>query len=350
MEMPKEDGLQGRKFIGLGFTVGALLALMACGVTDNDNDTTPPDPDPEDSVPVVVVPDSTNGWLYGYDSLLADLGRWRQSPFVKVDSIGASVEGRALWMVTITGEGDSLGASGDSSDRKRRVVIHARTHPSEVQAGHIAGEMVKFLLDSSSESAAIRAGYIFHLIPMYNPDGVEKGPGRSHGYARLNANQVDLEGGWDDTPAQPEVAALRAKFQEFMQGPLPIEVALNLHSDRFNCTRFFFYHAAAGTSAAYAEAEKDFIADVRAHFPEGIEEWSFVQSWTTGTPPQYPESFWWLNHQEQVMALTYEDANCPGASEFDRTARALVSGSVDYLDGKPAAGAAMVAGPVPSGL
>jgi hypothetical protein len=236
-------------------------------------------------------------------------------------------------MVTVTAAGDSLGES-DGAGRKRRVFIHARTHPSEVQAQRVANEMVDFLLDSSGTSAGIRAGFIFHILPMYNPDGVEKGPGRSHGYGRLNANRVDLEGGWDDNEPQPEVAALRARFEDFMEGPLPVEVALNLHSDRFNCTRFFFFHDSQGTSPAYVELEKAYIGDVRAHFPDGIEDWHFVRSWTAGTPPQYPESFWWLNYGEQVMALTYEDANCPTASEFGKTARALVLGSVDYLEGK----------------
>lgn len=323
---------------------GACLAVMACNLTDDSEDPPDGDPDPEDTIPVVVTPDSTNGWLYGYDSLLADLARWRESPYVKIDSIGASVEGRALWMVTVTAPGDSLGESGGEAGRKRRVFIHARTHPSEVQAQRVANEMVAFLLDSSGTSAGIREGFIFHILPMYNPDGVEKGPGRSHGYGRLNANRVDLEGGWDDSEPQPEVAALRARFQDFMEGPAPIEVALNLHSDRFNCTRFFFFHDSQGTSPAYVELEKEYIGDVREHFPEGIEDWHFVRSWATGTPPQYPESFWWLNYREQVMALTYEDANCPTASEFEKTARALVMGSVDYLEGKPVASPPRLAG------
>ena len=32
-----------------------------------------------------------DNWGYGYDSLLVDLKRWQQSPYVTVDSLGASV-------------------------------------------------------------------------------------------------------------------------------------------------------------------------------------------------------------------------------------------------------------------
>src|SRR4051812_11753121 len=53
-------------------------------------------------------PDSTHQWGYGYDSLLLDLEQWRQHPEVKIDSIGASVQGRAIWMVSITDASDSL--------------------------------------------------------------------------------------------------------------------------------------------------------------------------------------------------------------------------------------------------
>ena len=39
--------------------------------------------------------DSRN-WSYGYDSLLVDLDRWGESPFVLIDSLGASVQNRGI--------------------------------------------------------------------------------------------------------------------------------------------------------------------------------------------------------------------------------------------------------------
>jgi hypothetical protein len=270
-------------------------------------------------------PDSTNGWGYGYDSLLSDLGKWRKSPFVKVDSIGASVQGRAIWMVSITDSGDSLGPIDDASSKKRRVFIHCRTHPAEVQAQYIASEMIRFLTDSTAKAEEMRRGFIFNIIPMYNPDGVELG------YPRKNAHGIDIESNWNAQVLEPEVMVLKSRFEAYMAGPIPIEVALNLHSDQFNCTRFFFFHYAAGTSHAYEDLERKFIGGVQSHFPDGIENWDFVRSWGSGTAKQYPESFWWLNHQEKVLALTYEDTNCPNANRFDSTGRALVLGSADYI-------------------
>ena len=62
----------------------------------------------------------TANWGYGYDSLLVDLERWGESPFVTVDSLGASVQNRALWELTI--------ADNPESSSNHRIYIHARTH------------------------------------------------------------------------------------------------------------------------------------------------------------------------------------------------------------------------------
>lgn len=269
-------------------------------------------------------PDSTNGWGYRYADLLADLAKWRASPYVAAESIGASVENRALWMIRISDNDDSAAAGRP----KHRVFIHARTHPGEVQANWIADEVIKLLLDGTARSAALRHDFIFDIVPMYNPDGVE------HGHGRLNAHLVDLESDWDKPDTEPEVKALRRKFKALMASQIPVEVALNLHSDSLNCTRFFFYHEAAGTSQAYSVMEKSFIENVRAYFTAGIEDWFFVRSWATGTAARYPEGFWWLNYGDKVMALTYEDDNCHEASHYDSTARALVLGSVDYINAR----------------
>ncbi len=269
--------------------------------------------------------DSTNGWGYGYDSLLRDLDVWRGHGAVRVDSIGATLQGRAIWMVTVSDSTDSLVATALRDGPKKRIVLHARTHPAEVQSQRIANEAVRFLLDSTELAARLRKEFLFHVVPMYNPDGVEMG------HPRWNANGIDLESNWNKPALQPETKSLKARFEQMMAGTIPVEVALNLHSDQYNCTRFFFMHDVGGTSPAFAELEKKFIAGIQAHVRSGwFEDWDFIQSWVNATGTQYPEGFWWVNHRENVMAMTYEDANCTGADGFDTTARALVLGAADY--------------------
>ena len=159
---------------------------------------------------------------------------------------------------------------------------------------------------------------------MYNPDGVELGN------SRQNANNVDIESNWNTFPGEPEVQVLRGLFEYFMVQPNPIEVALNMHSAG-DCKRYFVYHDASGTSPFYAQLEQQYIGAVRATFAEWIQPWDFFVSWWNAAPLRYPESWFWYNHAEAVMALTYEDMNCVWAHGFDTTAVALLRGTAVYL-------------------
>jgi len=271
--------------------------------------------DPEQAMQLLSV--LGDKWGYSYDSLLVDLSRWKQSPYVSIDSLGATVQNRALWELTIT-------ADYPAAVPRRTVYVHARTHPGEVQAFWVTDELIKLLLSEDEFARFMRDRCTFYIIPMYNPDGVELE------YPRQNAHRVDIESNWYANPVEPEVAVLRSRFAELMASDAPVEVALNMHSDN-NCRRFFVYHDAAGTSSAFAVLERQFIGGVRSYYPQGMEPWYYFISWTSGTPRRYPESWFWLNFQEQVMALTYEDMNCSAASEYDRTAYALLHGVADYL-------------------
>jgi hypothetical protein len=181
--------------------------------------------------------------------------------------------------------------------------------------------MISFLVSDDPFAALLRQHVLFHVIPMYNPDGVELD------LPRENANGIDLERNWDkdESRMEPEPAALHRRFTELMASPNPIELALNLHSAGL-CERYFVYHDTVGTSAAYTAIEQRFISGVQSFFPTGIEPWSFYRSWTDSTPPLFPESWWWRNYGTGVLALTYEDMNCPEAGMYDTTASAILHG------------------------
>ncbi len=257
-------------------------------------------------------------WGYGYDDLLNDLQKWSQSPYVKISSIGQSVQNRELWQLKITSE--------DTTVDKHTVFFHVRTHPGEVQSFWVANEIINLLLSEDSLAVKTREKCVYYIIPMYNPDGVELE------YARQNANHIDIESNWySANNIQPEVMALRNRFLELMNTEHPIEIALNMHS-AYKCKRYFVAHHQNGTSYSYLQMEKKFIEGVRSYFPDGIEPWNFNVTWSSGNPLKYPESWWWANYGSNVLALTYEDGNCDAAGDFDITARAIVSGIADFLD------------------
>jgi len=257
-------------------------------------------------------------WGYGYDSLLTDLNIWRLSQYVKVDSIGLSIQQRPIWRLTIS-------ENPNDTSNKRIIHIHARTHPQETEGFWVTKEMFKILLSENELAQRIRANCIVYVIPMFNPDGVELET------TRYNANGIDLESNWYTFPNQPEVAALKASFIQLMSASKPIEVALNMHSSSL-CKRYFVYHHENGSSISYSMMEQNFINDVRNYYPDGIESWNYFVSWTSGTPLQYPESWFWQNYGQSVMALTYEDMyQCSQTGNFDSTANAILRGVMDYM-------------------
>jgi len=304
--------------------LAASVAALTLQISTADQHGRRPSPINEDPCGL---PDTTSpayrlaaslNWGYGYDTLRTDIARWSASPFVTVDSIGASVLNRTLYLLTIQD-------TASSTTPRKRVWIHARTHPNEVQGTWVTNQVIAQLLGTSQLARRLRGGCVFNILPMINPDGVElKLP-------RQNANNIDIESNWTAVPGEPEVQALRAMFVRLMAQPNPIRIALNMHS-AYGTNRYFVYHAALGTTASYAALEQRFINSVRSFFPGGIRPYDFFVSWTSGPSQVYPESWFWKNCGESVLALTYEDMNDPSARAFDSSANAILRGIEDELN------------------
>lgn len=257
------------------------------------------------------------GWGYTYDSLVKDIHQWKQHASVTLDSIGASTQGRAIWMLTLTN-------TSIAKSNKIRISVHARTHPGEVQAQQVTNQMINQLLRADTLAKLLLDNCIFNFIPMINPDGVELG------YARENANMIDIESNWSASAPEKEVLVLKDLYTQFMNTASPISIALNMHA-AYDCKRYFVVHDAFGTSAAFLQEEQRFVNAIKNYLGSDLQAWNYMVTWKTSTPTYYPESFFWLNYGEQVMALTYEDMNCSTAGNYDKTASAFLNGMADYL-------------------
>jgi len=258
---------------------------------------------------------------YGYDSLLTKLEEWRQCPYIKIDSIGASVLGRTIWMLTIKGKQNHFLPI-------YRVTIHARTHPNEVQSEMLTHRIIEYLIKDSEFGELLRDRFEFNIVPMYNPDGVELG------YGRQNANKIDLERNWFTDPPEPEVNAIRNKYLEFMESFLPISIALNMHGDSGAKKDYFVIHHENGTSAQFVEDQKRLYTAVSNYYKNGIADWDYSITWKEGNPLIFPESWFWVNYAEDVMALTFEKIVTETANDvqYDSSAFALLNGMIDYFD------------------
>ncbi len=258
---------------------------------------------------------------YNFDSLLVQLEKWRSCPYIKIDSIGASVMGRAIWMLTIRGKQNHFLPI-------YRVTIHARTHPNEIQSEMLTHRMIEYLIEDSEFGELLRDRFEFNIVPMYNPDGVELG------YGRQNANKIDLERNWFTNPPEPEVNTIRNKYREFMESFLPISIMLNMHGDSGAEKNYFVFHHENGTSDKYVEDQKKFYSAVSKYYSNGIAAWDYSVTWKEGNPLTFPESWFWVNYAEDVMALTFEKIPTQTANDvqYDSTAYALLKGIVDYFN------------------
>lgn len=67
------------------------------------------------------------------------------------------------------------------------VFITARVHPSETSSSYFVEGLVNFLLGESRAACVLRELFVFQLMPMLNPDGVEHGNFRfDHELRNLN--------------------------------------------------------------------------------------------------------------------------------------------------------------------
>jgi hypothetical protein len=130
---------------------------------------------------------------HDYASLTRELKRLRSEhpDLVALSSIGKTVQGRDIWLVTVS--------SANPSRAKREVLFDAGFHGSEVVGPEVMLRYAKWLVQHPDATARkILDGWVTYVIPMVNADGVEAGKGQKVGKkARKNAHGVDLNRNFD---------------------------------------------------------------------------------------------------------------------------------------------------------
>jgi hypothetical protein len=164
----------------------------------------------------------------------------------------------------------------------------------------------------------MRSTLVFTILPMLNVDGVVAGNNR------VSPQGINLEGKWypgdkdgaalDSRRVPPEVRLFHDHLTALLRGPLPVTMALNLHASAGEPEDnvFIFPHFGpeakgyAADEARLYDHQRAFIGDLCAF--QG-KEWF-------NTPPEdgsrsflgkgVPETWWWRNFRDQVMAVTIE--------------------------------------------
>lgn len=226
---------------------------------------------------------------YTYTRNEMKMQEWAHSPFVQRETIGYSVAGRQIEMMTVTD-------FSVPDENKKRIWIHSRVHTSETSASWHLESLIDELLSDSMLSAELRRNAIFYIVPQTNPDGVVGG------YSRSMPSGVNLELNWDrpDSMTAPEVQALK-KAMSRITAERPFDLVLNLHS-QISPTITYWVHTPESTSTAMYRRKMMLSALTAAHSPYyGSEDVNFSK-----INPKYPEGWVWDNFGENTIAVTFE--------------------------------------------
>jgi murein tripeptide amidase MpaA len=157
--------------------------------------------------------------FYGYwaahslDRHHALVARAAQSSRTRTLSIGRSVEGRSIDLVSV----------GHDGPGKRRVWLAARQHPGETMSSFFAeGALDRLLDERDGLSNALLGEAVVYVVPNMNPDG------STRGNFRTNAAGRDLNREWSfpNRESSPEVLAVRSAMEE-----AGVDLFLDLHGD-----------------------------------------------------------------------------------------------------------------------
>ncbi len=108
--------------------------------------------------------------------------------------LGQSEQGRDIDLLTIS---NTAIPAGDKTD----IYIISRQHSGEIASSHMLEGMIDFLISGDPFAQIMRDNFIWHIVPMVNPDGVYEGNSRATSLLRdpnrdwhpLNTESVEID-------------------------------------------------------------------------------------------------------------------------------------------------------------
>jgi hypothetical protein len=175
-------------------------------------------------------PESDSVWIatippYPHSRLLGLLREIESRPHVRVESMGRSVHGRDLPIVTIT--------NFERSDAgKKTVWLQSRQHAWESLTSFISEGAIKFVASDDPAARELRDKCVFVFTPMLDPDGCATGG------VRFNANGYDVNRHWDEVDLRdprwlkdaPEIWYPKKAVRDFVNSGRRVDLMVNLHN------------------------------------------------------------------------------------------------------------------------
>lgn len=170
---------------------------------------------PSDQVWIAHTPPYT---LANFKNLSGDLAH---NPDVTMQTIGRSVEGREIPLVTITDR---------ATTNKKVIWLMFRQHAWESGSSWTGEGLIRFVSSDDPVAGRIRSETIVKVLPLCDPDGV------FHGTVRFNRYGFDLNRNWDvtDPGKMPEITAERKAILDWVKAGERVDFFLTLHNDEYN--------------------------------------------------------------------------------------------------------------------
>jgi hypothetical protein len=131
------------------------------------------------------------------------------------------------------------------------VFLSARVHPGEVVASWVMNGALKFLCSSDPRAKAVRASFVFKIVPIINVDGVSRGFYRSDTNG-INLNRLYLTPSPTDAPQIYAIKELIMAIHKESRDRLFAYVDFHGHATKRGC---FFY----GNYMDYARSIDSFL-------------------------------------------------------------------------------------------
>lgn len=119
---------------------------------------------------------------------------------------------------------------------KQIFFISSRVHPGETPASHVLNGFLEFILrEDDPRSQALRAAFVFKIVPMINPDGVVRGHMRCDSLGE-NLNRVYMQ---PDRNNHPAVYSIKRLLEHHCDtGALKFYIDLHAHGTKRGCFLF----------------------------------------------------------------------------------------------------------------
>jgi hypothetical protein len=152
---------------------------------------------------------------FNYAEMLAWTDEMARHPEATLELAGTSAQGREIRLLTLTDP-------GTPAADKRHVFLLGRQHSAETAGTWELAGLVEFLLSGDDQAQALLQGFVWHIVPMLNPDGVFLG------YSRATSELRDPNADWGNE-ASVEVVQVRALLEDLQRGP-GLDMVLDWHN------------------------------------------------------------------------------------------------------------------------